>query len=197
MSPGSRVLWGNASRGSDGVGWGLLGLLSMVLNELSHPCGSANVCQMPGPGATLLTLSVAASLGHPSKRTHVEETTSGRQMHPPTHSLSKHLQGSHVKSTVNVYQSNHSLGKIQRRIHNLSSTDVSPPSSTYPGVREKQDICVSLCSPGTSLLGESQASNFVRGSVSQYNLVSLLDMPIKCIYLINTYIVLTTCQASS
>lgn len=96
-----------------------------------------------------------------------------------THSLSKHLQGSHVKSTVNVYQSNPSLGKIQRRIHNLSNTDVSPPSSTYPGVREKQDTCVSLCSPGTSLLGESQASNFVRGSVSQYNLVSLLDTPIK------------------
>ena len=148
MSPASSVLRGNASRGSDCVSGGLLALLSMVLNELLQRCGSANVCHMPGPGATLLTLSVTVSLGNQAGRHMWKDVwwrqTSGRQIHPFSLSFTKYLQGSHIQSTVNVHQPHRSLGKIQRKTNSLSNIDVSPPSSTYPGVREKQDTRVSL-----------------------------------------------------
>ena len=67
-----------------------------------------------------------------------------RKANPSVLSFTKYLQGSHIQSTVNVHQPHRSLGKTQRKTNSLSNIDVSPPSSTYPGVREKQDTRVSL-----------------------------------------------------
>lgn len=123
--------------------------------------------------------------------------TSGRQIHPFIHSFNKHLHGSHIKPPVNVYQSNHSLGKIWRRINTLSSTDVSPPSSTHPGVRGKtrhlsqsvSRVPHSWVKVKPTILSEVQPVATV--------LFYCWICPLKCIYLMNTYIAPTICQESS
>lgn len=64
MSPPSRLLWGNASRGSDSVGGGPLGSLSMLLSGLC-PVKCANACQGPHHSAPPLH---GASVGPPARR---------------------------------------------------------------------------------------------------------------------------------
>lgn len=186
MSPGSKPFWGKASRRSVCGGWGLLVPLSMVLNETSGSWGRVNASQMPDPSIILITLSVATSLGHPWKRTHMEGCVAetdlqGRHIHPSTHSFIQHIFI--MKSHQICSQFYHSLGKTERSTNNWNSTgDFSilfHLASTCPRVREKWDSWVSLHFRGTSQLAESQVNNFVWGSARHHNLVPMLYIPMK------------------
>lgn len=134
MSPGSRFLWGKASRGSDWVGWGLLELLSMVLSK----CSILWEVQMPvrcQNQSAFLTRSTAASSEHPDKRTTMEGCVWGHvpqegratypSVCPSAHSFIQQIQWSHFKSPADSLAIQ-PIGKILKRINSVSSTDGFP-----------------------------------------------------------------------
>lgn len=135
---------------------------------------------MPEASDTLLTLSVAASLEHPSKTTHMGgegsgDVSEGRFIHPVTNSFIQQIF--EVLSKPWLFFTNsptwQNIKKNKQFKHHRWFHYPLPLNKHVSKEWEKQDAWVSFCFPGTLKVGQGFDNSYVWGSAKHDNLVPM------------------------